>query len=328
MSSYRSALLAIAIASIATGCRSPWRREAAYAAQNVVIYREHAERDGARVEQGFAHPAAVSPEELAHLLRSLAYDEKPLLGGAERRAVFTPSEVERLAEPLAAALGAVRDDERVRFLVTRRSLASVVTGVSGVSGVVFQQPEGTLHVAFDAIGDGINEGDGQPDDVSFPYDPTEETYSYGLAPLEGTRLHRDPETGELHRRWVEVDVGALGRSLAEAREAGAQESDREAATAATSSPAPDPRDGVAAPAAAGPQVSGAGSDASGAADATGAAASAAPERTPPAKASGPSREERYEKVRARLQGLQRLLDEGVITEEEHRRERQKALEEL
>ena len=211
-------LLTLLLFTLSPGCASPWKQESIYNGKQIFLYREYEEVDGKKLEKGYAHPAKVPVEQMDFLLRQLYHEQKSFLfSEPELERVFTDDEVEGLAKPLVDALENLHQDERVRFLITRSSLASVFTGISGVSGVSFRTQDGKLHLAFDSIDEGIDEGDGgRPEDMSFHYNPTEETYKQGLLTLEGTRHHRGSESDEVYRRWLEVDLDALEQVMAKA----------------------------------------------------------------------------------------------------------------
>ena len=216
MSSLRWTLLTFVLLNVLPGCSSSsWKRDSIYSGHPVFLYREYKLEDEQRVPLGFAHPGNLSQEEVHLVLSRMQYETRKFLWSAPtRHNVFTLEEVEKLSEPLSLALKSVTPDERVRFLTTRGNLASIVTGIPGVSGVAFETPNGNFNIAFDAIDEGINEGDGTPEDVFFPYDPTEETYQHGLVPLVGARLHQNPEDGTIHSRWMEIPLNKLVMAVA------------------------------------------------------------------------------------------------------------------
>lgn len=258
---------------IAAGCVSPWKREYLpdLSGDGVFLYREHEEVDGKRQPRDYAHPADVSIEKLEAVLSRIVYVRDPLFRSPKNTLVFTPAEVDKLAEPLADGLQMLKPDERVRFLVTR-SGGVFSMGPNGVSGVVFQTRDGLLNVAFDAIDQGINQGDdGRPEEVAFPYNPTEMTGEDPLVPMEGGRLYRDA-AGQTYPRWLTIDLAAV----------------EEPAPVATAPPA-----GLGRPA----------------------------EVPPPAVAPpGTTTEEetRYGELRKKIETLNRLRADGVITEEQYR----------
>lgn len=299
----------LAFLAVLPGCASPWKQEAIYSVHPVFLYREYEVDDDRKLEQGFAHPATVPAEELGIVLRQLYHEKKSFLfGEAKPDRVFTDDEVEAITRPLVEALAKVGKDERVRFLITRASLSSLFIGISGVSGVAFQTGDGKLHLAFDSIDQGINEGDGgRPEDVTFPYDPTGETYRYGLLPLRGTEHHRDTGSGDVYRRWLEIDFGAVRHALERARQ-------ERATASSTTTPRADTGPGTA--------------------DARQRTSNAAPPvaatapTTPSSTAAVRDREKRYQAIKSAIEDLQRLRDDGVLTQEQYDEQLKKYLEQL
>lgn len=285
----------------AAGCASPWRHEFIRGRDTAFVYREFRTEDASSSPASpYDHPAQVSPEEWYILLSRLEHQDKPLIGTTGHEPVFREREILPLSTLLASALAEVAPHERVRFLVVRSGVDRILLGLSGVSGVAFVQ-NGTLHIAFDAIGDGIYEGStGRAQDVRFPYDPTEENYRLGLVPpWPWTRLHVAPD-GETRKRWLEVDLQELARATTE------PPSDADPVVA-EAPPAIAPTDVDAAPS---------------------ATASAAPD-VPSHETSDPSPPaEGIDRVAEKLEALKTLRARGVLTEEEYQRAVDKALEDL
>jgi hypothetical protein len=214
MRSIPTALLALAFLVLleAPGCasRTIWKRETIIGRDGVFLYREHVELEGERRPQGFLHPIDLDAAQVAAILERLVHFRKPVFKDPVETTVFTQRQVAELAEPLAEALALIGPDERLRFLVTRSSLASLFEGTTGTSGVIFRTPDGLLHVAFDAIDQGVHDSSGgRPEDVYFPVEPTAPSRAYPLVPFPGSWRRQDPETGELHPRWLEIDLAAL-----------------------------------------------------------------------------------------------------------------------
>ncbi|MCZ6792177.1 MAG: hypothetical protein O7J95_01025 [Planctomycetota bacterium] len=325
----------LAFLAVLPGCASPWKQEAIYSVHPVFLYREYEVDDDRRLEQGFAHPATVPEEELGIVLRQLYHEKKSFLfGEAKPDRVFTDDEVEAITRPLVEALAKVGKDERVRFLITRASLSSLFIGISGVSGVAFQTRDGKLHLAFDSIDQGINEGDGgRPEDVTFPYDPTGETYRYGLLPLRGTEHHRDTGSGDVYRRWLEIDFDAVRHALERARQERATASSTTTQRADTGPGTADARQRTsnAAPpvAATAPTTPSSTSPSP-----TASAEKPAGTVTTPSAGAGSStaavrdREKRYQAIKSAIEDLQRLRDDGVLTQEQYDEQLKKYLEQL
>ena len=293
----RAALIALFVAIIASGCSSqPWRREVLYSRDGVTLYREFKHEDsGAKVPLGFRHPFELPREKAALLFSQLVYKVNYLIKKDVDRNVFTPAEVEGLAEPLSIATGALTPDDRLRFLVTRSNWTDLALGTTGTSGVVFREQEGVVSVAFDTIEEkvsGAEEGD--PKTVRFHIDPVEYDDADPVYPGEGMKTHV-AEDGRKFPRWLDVRVADLKSRVTPVAAA--------AAPAPAVTPAPAPATGQ-------PSASSAGAPA------------------PAATASPEDAEARYRRVRERLGALKRLRADGAITEEEYQREYSKALSEL
>jgi hypothetical protein len=266
---------------LACGCASPWKRESVYARDGVFLYREHEEADGQRRAKNFAHPIDLPARKAELRLSRLVFVSKPLIKDPVNTYVFTPGEATKLAESASVHLKALSPDERLRFLTTRSAWSDLLTGTSGNSGVVFRTQDGTLHIAFDAIDQGVDDGGGgKAEDVSFPDDPTEYRNAYPLLPFAGSKLHLDVESGRVHPRWLEVNFAALEEARAPPK------------VAEASAPAPPPVAPAPPPTAAG-----------------------RPPEAPAART--PQDEARYQELRKKLETLKRLRDDGAVSEQEY-----------
>ena len=291
----------ILLLGIASGCSSqPWRREVLYTRDGVTLYREFKHDDsGAKVPLGFRHPFEIPREKAAILFSQLVYKVNYLIKKDVDRNVFTPAEVEALAEPLSIATGALTPDDRLRFLVTRSNWTDLVLGTTGTSGVVFSEAEGVVSVAFDIIEEKVSGGEeGDPKTVRFHIDPVEYDDADPVYPGEGMKMHV-MEDGRKFPRWLDVRLADL-KSRVVPVAAGAP------APAVAPAPTQTPPGGQ-------PSAAPAGAPAA---------------ATPAAAASQEDAEARYRRVRERLSTLKRLRADGAITEEEYQKEYSKALSEL
>lgn len=282
-------LVMLLASTAAFGCSaSPWKRTVLRTAPGIFIYSERKVEGDDPARRDYRHPVRISPAHIEELLARLVYEDKPLFSAPVLTRVFLDDERTRLAPLLADSLGRLDGGERLRFLVTRESLTDYFAGVHGVSGVMFQTTGPVLHIAFDAIDEVIYDGEGgRPDEVRFPLDPTEEAFEYGLLPPPGARLHVDEGTGEVRKRWLEIDRATLAASPAE------PVGPAEPAASAEGAEAADPEGPTE-----GETV---------AAGATGAAAASAdPEPADPA----------YERLKQQVERLRRLRADGLLTDEE------------
>ncbi len=292
---------------LACGCASsPWKRSAPplYKTPGTLLFREHLEKDGQRVPLGYKHPIDVSIEKTVLILSQLVYRKDTLLKSRSTY-VFTKEEIAAAAEPVSRALKVITPDERLRFLILRSSWKEAFLGTYGTSGVVFSTEEGVLNVAFDRIDQHllVPEG-GEPMKIEFPDEPTEVTDDSPLIPGGGTKLHRSPE-GSDFPRWVEVRVaGVQPLPLSPPPEEKA--------------PAPPPAVQVAVPDR--PPLAGSPRPSAGA------------EAPPPGPAEPAGKaaeaEARYQQSRQRLETLNRLRKDGVLTEEQYQDEYKKVMAEV
>jgi hypothetical protein len=288
-----------------SGCAAgPWKKHVMYSKNGTVLYAEHEERDQRVVPKGFAHPVQVSTETVGAILAQIVYKHRPLIGKNEDLLLFDEREVADFTLPMQLALGGLTPDQRLRFLVVKNTWASVLTGPKATSGVIFVETEGMLNVALDRIRESVTIGEGgDPSDVSFPYDPTEYRRADPLIPFRGTKLHVDAKSNQRFPRWLEVE-------LAEVR-----------SPDGVPEPAPDSPAAVATPGTAA---------ATGSTTAT--STSSSPQGRPPpasaAETSEETEEERYSRLKEKLETLGRLKTEGILTEEQYQKQFEKIMSEL
>jgi hypothetical protein len=290
-------LLAALVAGMVSGCSSsPWRREVLYVKDGVTLYREFQPAEsGSKKPLGYRHPFEIPREKAAILFSQLVYKVDYLVKKDVDRIVFTPAEVEALAEPLTIATGALTPDDRLRFLVTRSNWTDIVLGTTGTSGVVFSAEEGVVSVAFDIIEEKISGADeGDPKTVQFHIDPVEYDDADPVYPGEGMRIHV-AEDGRKFPRWLDVRLADL-KSRVPPAAAGVAAAPAPAATAPPTGAAPT--------------------------------ATPAPTAGPAPAATAEDADSRYRRVRERLNTLKRLRADGALTEEEYQKEYAKALSEL
>lgn len=296
------------------GCSaSQWRQRVLYSRGGTVLYAENQEKDGREVPQGYLHPVEVTTETMSAILRQMVYKYRPLIGANEDLLLFDEAQIAELSEPLQLALGGLTPNQRLRFLVMRDSWASMLTGSKATSGVMFMEKGGVLNVALDRIRESVQVGEGgDPADVSFPYDPTEYRRADPLIPFRGTKLHVDTKTSKKFPRWLEVDLSAVKNPTPPIQ---ATEKTPEAPAA----------------------VVAAGTTVAGTTAATTKESSEpgqSPLPTPPPAAQKDedeeveTEEERYSRLKEKLETLKRLKAEGVVTEEEYQQQFEKIMSEL
>lgn len=293
--------LALTCVAIAVGCSSsPWRRTAPplYNTPGLVLFREHLEKEGQQVPLGHKHPIKVPADKLAYVMSQLKYRQDRLLKSIQVD-VFVPAEIAATAEPIALALAEIQPDERLRFLILRSTWSEVLFGPSGTTGVMFSDEEGVLQIAFDRVLEGLSLPEGnEPMRIRFPDDPTEISDGSPLYPPPGTKLHA--KAGTIYPRWLEVQLTDIAPPPKPAAvtppPVGTQPAIPPAEPPKVSQPAV-----VIQPAVAPPQ---------------------------PGASGDAEKEARYQRVRDRIEALNRLRKDGVVSEQQYQAEFQKAMAEL
>ena len=217
-------LSACVLVLVASSCASSWRREPVFSRDGVAVYREwklSESGDGTRVDLGHLHPIELPRSGLEALVSELSYVRQSLFDSPSEQHVFPAERLDLIVEGLEVGLSSVSDDERVRFLVMDDELRNIFVGTTGVSGVMFRTRDGRIHLAFDRIRQGINDGEeGRAEDVIFPHEPLEMQTGSPLVPPAGARRH--VADGVDYPRWIELtEVGlvALGAAMSEMEEA-------------------------------------------------------------------------------------------------------------
>jgi len=195
------------LAAVTAGCGSRWKREVIYSREGLSLYREsQLDGEGKKTPLGYRHPFDVPREKAAILFSQLVYKVNYLLKKDEDRNVFTPTEVENLAEAVSIATSILSPDERLRFLLTRSNWTDLALGTTGTAGVIFSPEEGVVSVAFDIIQEKISGGDdGDPKNVVFRIDPVEYDDADPVYPAEGMKTHVSAD-GRTFARWLDVKL--------------------------------------------------------------------------------------------------------------------------
>jgi hypothetical protein len=304
---HRSPLGLLAL-SILAGCAgSPWKREVKYSASGVVLYLEQKEIEGKKVALGYKHPFELSADKAVLILSQMVFEESYLLAKSKNQYVFTPEQVRAFAPPLCVALKGIGPDERLRFLVSQSNWTEAFLGATGTSGVVFSTEDGILDFAFDKIQEKVAGADeGNPSEVVFHGEPTENPDGDPLVPQAGTALRLDSATGKPLPRWLAVKVADVKPFAPAEGPAKPPTGEKPPQLVVPERP---PLDKPAAPPA-------------------GASASSPAPQAAAAPPSTPEEEARYQQVKNRLEAIKRLRADGTLTEEEYQKEYEKALSEL
>lgn len=278
--------------ALVPGCAapSPWKRTAPplYNSPHLVLFQEHLETAGQREPLGHQHPIQVSPEKLAAILGQLIHDKRTLLK-SRQVPVFVPEQVPTMVEPLSLALGKLGPDERLRFVAIQSGLLGKVFRPYGTTGVMFSRQTGTLDIAFVEIDEALSlPDDNAPMKIRFDDEPTELTDASPVLPAAGIQLQTAPNVGTFPR-WITIRLD----------EVAALPSPLAAKVAAATLPA------------------------------TPVPAAPTPSVPTPSVATPPNQEEiRYQKLRARLETLSRLRQDGALSEEQYKLEYEKTMAEL
>ncbi len=281
-----------------SGCSThQWSKHVLYSKNGTVLYAEYEEKEERVVPKGYAHPVQVSTETVRAILAQIVYKHRPLIGKNEDLLLFGEAEVADFTQPMQLALGGLTPDQRLRFLVVKDTWASALTGPKATSGVMFVETEGVLNVALDRIRESVMIGEGgDPSDVSFPYDPTEYRRADPLIPFRGTKLHVDENSKQRFPRWLEVELAEVTSPAVEPE------------------PTPDEPATVVTP---------------GTATAAGAiTATTSTSSSPQGRSAPETEEERYSKLKEKLETLSRLKTEGVLTDEQYQKQFDKIMSEL
>ena len=299
--------LAPLVLGASVGCLSnPWRQEVLSIDERIFLYKENKVVDGTSVPLGVTHPVQISARDVEAMLANLVYVRRSVFTDPAALPIFTPAQAQRYSGPISRALASLSATERLRFLVPDSSLSNIFVSSTGTTGVIFASNESSLDIAFDAIHEGVNDGDGgRPEEVWFAEDPTALTTARPIIPFAGSRRHVDRETRTDYPGWIVINRDALvalpilppGRSATKR--------------------APD--GGVAA------AVAGDSGD-----DGTPVASHAKEPGTPAPAAPPPTPEddEAYRKLRRKIESLKRLHGDGAITDEEYTKRFEKLMQEL
>lgn len=296
----RTAALLIVSAFFCTACAgSQWVRKPVVKDRDYVISLEQFEKKGIIETDRYAHPHAVSPGDLAFLMRNLTYVEKMgILGKETRLAVFQAVEIERLAPALADALSSADSSQRVRFTSYNRGQALIFSTSRETEGVVFVSPDQRLNIAFAKINAEIdpNTANTFPEDFSRT-DPLRisaaDTVLHPIPPLGQLALLDNGKTAPM---WMTVDLDALKQAAANAPVLVPVTPQTPAASAvppAQAAPAPKP------------------------------AVSPAPAAVSPL-----TEEAMREKIKTKLKYYKELLDEGLISPEDYDAKKTELLEKI
>jgi hypothetical protein len=187
------------------GCASsPWKREL-YEPTNagVAVYLESKLSDaGQALKLGYAHPLTLPVDQLAGFLAVLRYSEDEIFGGRTEDVLFTAEEVNRIAPPLARALAAVGQNQRVRFVSMRTSKRyTLFRVIDCTAAVIFATAPDKIHIAFDYIHEELAEESADPEEVRLHREPTQSLDDeFTIIPPEEIFHHR--ANGRVYPRWI------------------------------------------------------------------------------------------------------------------------------
>jgi Short C-terminal domain len=278
------------------------------------------------------HPVAVPPEVLKKALAGVRLHNEPL---------FNDDELAQIVPPLVTALARATPDEDVSFAVPGRHAGwAILSPRSVTTGRMFRDVDGLELIV--GLAQRPFEDEFNATGVLIAFEP-----GHRAAPVDPKLRLSDNEPGSIVRRgdWVSLPIGA---ALAAAPPAAAPAVPAGPATPAAAMPAPAPAiapvpatapqaapAGPATPAAAMPIPAPAAAPTTGLSPAPAAPQSAgAPVAAPVAPAAVPSArpqpdaETLYRAISERLKALQRLRDNGLITQQEYEQKRRQILSDL
>jgi hypothetical protein len=269
--------------------------------ERIFLYKESKIVDGGAVPLGVAHPVDISARDVEALLANLVYVRKTLFADPRELPIFTPAQANKYSVPLSKALATLSPTERLRFLAPESRFENILSGSTGTTGVIFASNDSSLDIAFDAIHDGINDGDGgRPEEVYFAEDPTSLTSTRAVVPFAGSRRYVDTKTRTDYPGWIVVDRAKLvalpiqsAKAAPETAVAKTATDDVEGQPVASHAKDTETKTPVPAP-------------------------------PPPTTADADA----YTEIRRKIESLKRLHKDGVITDEEYKKQFDELLEKL
>jgi hypothetical protein len=158
--------------------------------------------------QKYAHPYEIEQADLEQLMGDLTYTKK--VGSKEAKTpspVFQAVEIDRLAPVLAEALAKADASQRVRFISFNQKKGMIFSVSQKTEAVTFIEPDGQLNIAFNHVNSERN-----PSETSAVYpnyskvDPVKiKTSKSYLSPLPYAGLHQ-LESGEQAPMWLVADL--------------------------------------------------------------------------------------------------------------------------
>lgn len=247
--------------------------------------------EGKVIDQGFKHPAKLDPIEIEAFMGGLYYPEAARLYGAPREEpVFQFEEITRLAPALAGALAEANPNERVHFISINKGQGLIFKDRRQTEGVTFVDARGRLNMAFSAINEVVEPGERTSAGGDTGRNPlTIENSDTPVITKKPFIAHVQSESGTFPM-WVTADPEALRAAAKEQ-------------TAPEVVPSPITGDGK------------------------NSGVSAPRETTSPSPAV-PSNAAPEEQLRAKLQYLKKLHDEGLINKTEYEAKKRELLEQI
>ncbi len=238
------------------------------------------------------HPAVLDPTQLSQILGSLRFEEQGLLSRSEPQPVFDQAEIDRLAPGLSQALANAAANQRIDFVSHGRTATSFGNAMK-TEGALFVAADGTLNIAFSGIRQIMTVDDDftRFREVSLGDPFSMERSMVTLAsdqPGISAKRHRD---GSTYPMWVSIALQAERSAASQVAADPAARDQSHSGVQAPAYPAPRPVD---------IEV-----------ETSATAASTSPES-----------------VRNRLEFLKELHEDGLISDQEYQRERERALQRL
>ncbi len=207
-----SFVIVILFLFMSPGCAGPRRQMVeTMRGSDFRVSLEQKVENGEVIRGRFAHPGDISEHAIVFLLEELVYlDKSPIMGTPVKAAVFTKTEVSRLAPAICTAIHKADSGQWVRFLSIGREQGLVFKKKLKTEGVFFVDPNGSINVVFLYIKEPVPI-DGPPALAfsrrePFEHDPAASECS--LVVEKGyMRYHK--ENGRVFHNWIEIDGTAL-----------------------------------------------------------------------------------------------------------------------
>ena len=183
-----------------TGCAtSGWYLDkGVYYRKDLTVELERATSGTDAPKTGFAHPAQVPEAAVVKLVAGLTYDDR-----GTRRAVVHQDSVPELAAALVKGLARADATSRVRFLVMNPGRTMFFfRSTTSTRGVAFVKPAGVLNLAFDLVDEVTEfEDDEWVDAIA------ESRSEMEISPPAGAQYHVNADGKTSNPRWIVLPLG-------------------------------------------------------------------------------------------------------------------------